>query len=174
MTIPLWIFLSLWLVAVGFTPSWPGFRASRCCGTGLAGPGTYGAVILFLGCAGLTLLVAGGYLAAADWNTTLSILAVFGGSPVGHLFVIALDHLPGSPVQERHVAVIRRHPITLLPLFLSTLLLFLIIPGGAFRRPGRLSERLHRPGLPRLGVMGPRCSSCSASCSCSRRSWNIG
>lgn len=77
MTIPLWIFLLLWLVAVGFYALMAGLSSVQMLRYGLAGPGTYGAVILFLGCAGLTLLVAGGYLAAADWNTTLSIL---GGS----------------------------------------------------------------------------------------------
>lgn len=79
MTIPLWIFLLLWLVAVGFYALMAGLSSVQMLRYGLASPGTYGSVILFLGCAGLTLLVAGGYLAAADWSMSLSIL---GGSSV--------------------------------------------------------------------------------------------
>jgi uncharacterized membrane protein YdbT with pleckstrin-like domain len=68
--------------------------------------------------------------------------------------VIALNHLPGSPVQERHVAVIRRHPITLLPLFLSALLLFLIIPVAFFGAPAVFPAVFIDPARRVLGVMG--------------------
>ncbi len=44
--------------------------------------------------------------------------------------MIDLHHLPGSSLQENDIHVLRRHPITLLPLLLSTALVFLLPFGG--------------------------------------------
>ncbi len=40
--------------------------------------------------------------------------------------MIDLHHLPGSALQESQITVFRRHPITLLPTFISAILVFII------------------------------------------------
>ncbi|MEK7116281.1 MAG: PH domain-containing protein [Patescibacteria group bacterium] len=44
--------------------------------------------------------------------------------------MLDLHHLPGSELEEKNIFTFRRHPITLLPLALTTLVLFAIPPGA--------------------------------------------
>ncbi len=46
--------------------------------------------------------------------------------------MLDLHHLPGSDLRESRVCVYRRHPITLLPLALTCVLLFVIPPAAFF------------------------------------------
>jgi len=46
--------------------------------------------------------------------------------------MLDLHHLPGSDLQENTVLTFRRHPITLIPLFLTTVILFALPPGAYF------------------------------------------
>lgn len=46
--------------------------------------------------------------------------------------MLHLNHLPGSDLKEHEIHLLRRHPITLLPLLIVTILLLTLPPAGYF------------------------------------------
>lgn len=68
--------------------------------------------------------------------------------------MLDLHHLPGSDLQEQKILFFRRHPITLIPLILTTALVLVLPASGWFALRAFKPEFFEEPGFFTLYVLG--------------------